>query len=324
MARLHRGPTTRAGTCLDKRLHGVVAAVTDHRRLLLVHAHPDDESSSTGGTIARYCAEGAQVTLVTCTLGEEGDIVSADLDHLEPGEGLGTHRLGELHAAAKALGLTDYIRLGGDGRYHDSGMAHAEDGTATARDETAATAFWNADLLEAALALVPVIRDRRPQVVVSYDTFGMYGHPDHVMAHRVMTYACVLAGAHGYRPDLGAGWHVARTFWVTNGSDDMRTMLEAAASQGLGNIWGETDLDGPLPPMITRSEDVDVRIPLGPYRQRKLTALAAHRSQVDLADPFWKLMTELDGLGESFVLATGTPLPHRGATDLFDGLDTSQ
>src|SRR5665811_790624 len=130
--------------------------VTDHRRLLLVHAHPDDESSSTGATIARYCAEGAQVTLVTCTLGEEGEIVPNDLGHLSAGSGLATHRLDELHAAAEALGLSDYVRLGGDGRYHDSGMAHAVDGTATARDETTDTAFWNADLLEAALSLVTI------------------------------------------------------------------------------------------------------------------------------------------------------------------------
>ncbi len=299
----------------------MVAAVTDNRRLLLVHAHPDDESSSTGATIARYCAEGAQVTLVTCTLGEEGDIVTDELNHLVPGAELGRHRLEELHAAAVALGLTDHVRLGGDGRFHDSGMAHAEDGTATARDETTATAFWNADLLEASLALVPVIRDRRPQVVVSYDTFGMYGHPDHVMAHRVMTYACVLSGAHGYRLDLGPTWHVDRTFWVTNGSDDMLAMVNSAKAQGLEGFWGDFDLEGPLPPMITRSEDVDVRVPLGPYQQRKLAALTAHRSQVNLDDPFWKLMTAMEGLGESFLLATGVPLPNGTATDLFEGLD---
>ena len=84
---------------------------------------------------------------------------------------------------------------------------------------------------------------------------------------------------------------------------------------------GEFDLDGPLPPMITRSEDVDVRVPLGPYQQQKLAALTAHRSQVNLDDPFWKLMTGMDGLGESFLLATGVRLPNGTATDLFEGLD---
>ncbi|HET7724547.1 MAG TPA: N-acetyl-1-D-myo-inositol-2-amino-2-deoxy-alpha-D-glucopyranoside deacetylase [Propionibacteriaceae bacterium] len=295
--------------------------MTDHRRLLLVHAHPDDESSSTGATIARYCAEGAQVTLVTCTLGEEGDVIREELSHLTPGAGLASHRLDELHAAAAALGLTDYVRLGGDGRYHDSGMAHAEDGTATARDETTDTAFWNADLLEAALSLVSVVRDRRPQVVVSYDPFGMYGHPDHVMAHRVMTYACVLSGVHGYRPELGAPWTVSRTFWVTNGSADMAAMMEAAKAAGIEQFWGEVDPDGPLPPMITRSEEVDVRVPVGPYRTNKLAALRAHHSQVDLEDPFWKLMTDIETLGESFRLASGVPLPSMASSDLFEGLE---
>jgi N-acetyl-1-D-myo-inositol-2-amino-2-deoxy-alpha-D-glucopyranoside deacetylase len=295
--------------------------VTDDRRLLLVHAHPDDESSSTGATIARYCAEGAQVTLVTCTLGEEGEIIRDSLAHLTPGAQTAAHRLDELHAAAAALGLSDYVRLGGDGRFHDSGMAHAEDGTATARDETTETAFWNADLLEAALHLVAVLRDRRPQVVVSYDPFGMYGHPDHVMAHRVMTYACVLSGVHGYRPELGTPWSIARTFWVTNSADDMVAIRDAAKASGVEEFWGDIDLDGPLPPMISRSEDVDVRVPLGPYRTKKVAALTAHHSQVDLDDPFWRFMTDMETLGESFRLATGVPLPARPSTDLFDGLD---
>lgn len=295
--------------------------MTDLRRLLLVHAHPDDESSSTGATIARYCAEGAQVTLVTCTLGEEGEIVPDDLGHLTPGAGLGTHRLDELHAAAKAMGLSDYVRLGGDGRYHDSGMARAEDGTATAREETTDAAFWNADLLEASLNLVSILRDRRPQVVISYDTFGMYGHPDHVMAHRVMSYACVLSGVRGFRPELGKPWKVSRTFWLTNGSDDMATMLATAKANGIDSFWGDFDLDGPLPPMITRSEDVDVRIPLGQYRTNKVAALTAHHSQVNMEDPFWKLITNIESLGESFRLATGVPLPHGTSTDLFEGLE---
>lgn len=293
--------------------------MNDPRRLLLVHAHPDDESSSTGATIARYCAEGAAVTLVTCTLGEFGEIVADDLPEVEVGDSLGAHRLGELTKAMAALGVTDFVRLGGDGHYHDSGMAHAADGTATVAEELAENAFWSADLLAAALDLIPIIRDRRPQVVVSYDPFGMYGHPDHVMAHRVMTYAVSLAGAHGYRPDLGQPWHVSRTFWVTNGSDDMRRMIRVAQQHGLDGFWGELDPDGPLPPMITPTELVDVRVPIGEFRDQKLAALAAHHSQVRLDDPFWQLMTTLDGLGESFILASGEPVPPQ-ASDLFAGL----
>lgn len=200
-------------------------------------------------------------------------------------------------------------------------MVYTEDGNAAAPDDTAETAFWNADLLEAALNLVAILRDRRPQVVVSYDSFGMYGHPDHVMAHRVMTYACVLSGVHGFRPELGKAWQVERTFWVTNGSADMRAMLEAAKARGLNDFWGDFDLDGPLPAMITDSSQVDVRIPLGPYRTNKIAALRAHHSQVNLDDPFWSLMTGIEGLGESYILATGKPLPQGNATDLFEGID---
>jgi N-acetyl-1-D-myo-inositol-2-amino-2-deoxy-alpha-D-glucopyranoside deacetylase len=130
----------------------------------------------------------------------------------------------------------------------------------------------------------------------------------------------VLSGVHGYRPELGKPWTVARTFWVTNGSEDMATMVTAAKANGIDSLWGDFDPDGPLPPMITKSEDVDVRIPLGPYRTNKVAALRAHHSQVDMDDPFWKLMTDIESLGESFRLATGEPLPHGTATDLFEGL----
>jgi N-acetyl-1-D-myo-inositol-2-amino-2-deoxy-alpha-D-glucopyranoside deacetylase len=131
----------------------------------------------------------------------------------------------------------------------------------------------------------------------------------------------VLSGAHGYRLDLGPTWHVDRTFWVTNGSADMRAMVDVARAEGMDGFWSGFDLDGPLPPMITDSSDVDVRIPLGPYRENKLAALSAHRSQVNLDDSFWKLMTGIDDLGESFLLATGVPLADGTATDLFEGLE---
>src|SRR3712207_603028 len=104
--------------------------------MMLVHAHPDDECIGNGVTMAGYASEGAAVTLVTCTLGEEGEVLVPDLAHLaaEHGDELGQHRLGELKAAMDILGITDYVRLGGDGRFRDSGMAYAEPGPAIARD----------------------------------------------------------------------------------------------------------------------------------------------------------------------------------------------
>ena len=152
------------------------------RRLLLVHAHPDDESIWTGATMAKYAAEGAQVTLVTCTLGELGEIIPAALAHLTPEE-LGEHRIGELKAACAALGVTDHRFLGGPGRWRDSGMM----GTSANDDPRC---FWRADVGAAAELLGSVIDDVRPQAIVTYDANGYYGHPDHIQAHRVAWRAC--------------------------------------------------------------------------------------------------------------------------------------
>jgi N-acetyl-1-D-myo-inositol-2-amino-2-deoxy-alpha-D-glucopyranoside deacetylase len=168
------------------------AASIPGRRLLLVHAHPDDESIYTGATMARYAAEGAHVTLVTCTLGELGEIIPPSLAYLaaEKEDRLGEYRIGELAAACAALGVTDHRFLGGPGRWRDSGMM----GTAGNDDPRC---FWRADPDEAAEALLGVIREVRPQVLVSYDANGFYGHPDHIQAHRVAWRAFELAGAGG-------------------------------------------------------------------------------------------------------------------------------
>jgi N-acetyl-1-D-myo-inositol-2-amino-2-deoxy-alpha-D-glucopyranoside deacetylase len=150
---------------------------TGERRLLLVHAHPDDESIGTGATMARYAAEGAHVTLVTCTLGEMGEIIPPGLRQLSPDQ-LGAHRIGELRAACAELDVADHRFLGGPGRWRDSGMM----GTPPNDDPRC---FWRADVDEAARALLDVIDEVRPQVLVTYDANGFYGHPDHIQAHRV-------------------------------------------------------------------------------------------------------------------------------------------
>jgi N-acetyl-1-D-myo-inositol-2-amino-2-deoxy-alpha-D-glucopyranoside deacetylase len=159
-----------------------------------VHAHPDDESIGTGATMAKYAAEGARVTLVTCTLGELGEIIPPSLAHLaaEKEDRLGEYRIGELTAACAALGVTDHRFLGGAGRWRDSGMMGTE-----ANDDP--RCFWRADVEQAARALLDVIREVRPQVLVTYDANGFYGHPDHIQAHRVAWRAFGLAGRFGLR-----------------------------------------------------------------------------------------------------------------------------
>src|SRR6185436_6442472 len=179
-----------------------VDSVISGRRLLLVHAHPDDESIGTGATMARYAAEGAQVTLVTCTLGELGEIIPPSLSYLAEGDGgrLGEYRIGELNAACAELGVTDHRFLGGPGRWRDSGMM----GTAGNDDPRC---FWRASVDEAADALLGVIREIRPQVLVTYDANGFYGHPDHIQAHRVSMRAAELAEPEGFAP--------AKIYWTT-------------------------------------------------------------------------------------------------------------
>src|SRR3954447_25302407 len=166
--------------------------VSSDRRLLLVHAHPDDEAINNGATMARYVAEDVHVTLLTCTLGEEGEVLVPELAQLAADEAdqLGGYRIGELAAACAALGVTDHRFLGGAGRYRDSGMM----GLATNEHPRA---FWQADLDEAAGHLLEVIREVRPQVMITYDPNGFYGHPDHIQAHRVAMRAAELAGPEG-------------------------------------------------------------------------------------------------------------------------------
>jgi N-acetyl-1-D-myo-inositol-2-amino-2-deoxy-alpha-D-glucopyranoside deacetylase len=165
--------------------------MSEAKRLLLVHAHPDDESIGTGATMAKYAAEGAQVTLVTCTLGELGEIIPPSLAYLSEDQ-LGEYRIGELAAACKELGVTDHRFLGGPGRWRDSGMM----GTPGNDDPRC---FWRADVEQAARALLDVIHEVRPQVLVTYDANGFYGHPDHIQAHRVARQAFDMADGSGLR-----------------------------------------------------------------------------------------------------------------------------
>src|SRR4051795_3519018 len=205
-------------------------AVTPDRRLLLVHAHPDDEAINNGATMARYVAEGVQVTLLTCTLGEEGEVLVPELAQLaaDQADQLGGYRIGELTAAMAALGVTDHRWLGGAGRYRDSGMM----GTPANGHPRA---FWNADLEEAAAHAVAVVREVRPQVLVTYDENGGYGHPDHIQAHRVAMGAVECAADPTYRPDLGPAWDVAKVYWWCVPRSVLQRGLEAMADLGEGS-----------------------------------------------------------------------------------------
>jgi N-acetyl-1-D-myo-inositol-2-amino-2-deoxy-alpha-D-glucopyranoside deacetylase len=294
---------------------------------MLVHAHPDDETINNGVTMAKYVSEGAAVCLVTCTLGEEGEVLVADLAHLAPeqNDDLGPHRLGELKMAMEILGVTDFIRLGGDGRYRDSGMAYAPDGRAIARDVLRKGIFWTADLLEAANELVPVIRDRRPQVLVTYNEIGNYGHPDHIQAHRVAMYATQLAGVPSYRRDLGEPWTVARVFWTTMSKSRMMAGIKALRAAGDNETLKGFDPDGPLSSLISDDADIAVEINGRPWVAQKIAAMRAHATQITPDGPFFagaEIIGEDRWAREYYRFAGGVPLPEGEgwADDLFAGL----
>lgn len=294
---------------------------------MLVHAHPDDESIGNGATMARYVSEGAEVSLVTCTLGEEGEVLVEDLGHLaaENSDELGDHRLGELKLAMEHLGVTDFVRLGGDGRYRDSGMAWGENRRAIPRDVLRAGIFWTADLLEAANELVPLIRSRRPQVLVTYNEWGGYGHPDHIQAHRVAMYGQLLAGVSGYRPDLGEPWTVSRILWTAMSASRMRTGIRKLRDAGDTKTFEGFDPDGEMPPMAVEDDDIDAEIDGTPWIKQKLDAMKAHATQIT-PDGFFFASAPVLGddawSHEYYRLAAGQPFPDRDgwADDLFAGL----
>ena len=279
---------------------------------MLVHAHPDDETITTGVTMARYIDEGAHVTLVTCTAGEEGEILTPEIGHFaaDQDDQLGAHRVDELAAAMRELGVVDYRFLGGTFRYRDSGMQWSPDGHAMPRDETRADTFWNADLTDAANDLVEVIREVRPQVLLTYDEFGGYGHPDHVQAHRVAMYGAALAAVPSYRQDLGEAWDIPKVYWTAM---PRQRMIEAG-------------FDPERLPRTAVDDDAIAAVVDGTaWVEQKMAAFRAHASQIALDGPFFA-----GGAArwsrEFFRLAKGTAAPEPGEaweTDLFAGLPVS-
>ncbi|KAB8191253.1 N-acetyl-1-D-myo-inositol-2-amino-2-deoxy-alpha-D-glucopyranoside deacetylase [Nonomuraea phyllanthi] len=297
------------------------------RRLLLVHAHPDDESIGTGATMAKYAAEGAHVTLVTCTLGEEGEIIPKDLARLaaDRDDALGPYRIDELDAACRALGVEDHRFLGAPGRWRDSGMM----GVAS-NDHP--KAFWRADLDEAAGELVKVIREVRPQVLVTYDDNGFYGHPDHIQAHRVSRRAFELAADAGFGE--GEPWQIAKFYHTALARSVMRRTAEALREADVDFLIEAVD----DMPFGNPDEDVTTEIDARAWIGNKIEAMRAHATQIVVDDPWYALSNNIgqEVLGvEHYTLAFGVrgpavpgpPVeagglgePHNRENDLFAGI----
>ncbi|WP_351226264.1 N-acetyl-1-D-myo-inositol-2-amino-2-deoxy-alpha-D-glucopyranoside deacetylase [Streptomyces sp. NPDC002133] len=289
------------------------------RRLLLVHAHPDDESINNGATMARYAAEGARVTLMTCTLGEEGEVIPPELAHLaaDKEDSLGPHRIGELAAAMAELGVTDHRFLGGPGRFRDSGMMGLPQNRRPG-------AFWNSEVDEAAPYLVEVIRSVRPQVLVTYDPRGGYGHPDHIQAHRVAMRAADLAAEPAFRRDLGRPHTIAKIYW----NRVPRSVAEEAfahlrAADGSQTFPGIADI-GDIPGVVDDAE-ITTEIDGTAYAGRKSAAMRAHATQIAVDGPFFALSNDLGQpvfTTEYYQLVRGESGAPAGARehDLFEGM----
>lgn len=283
--------------------------------LLLVHAHPDDETLGTGATMAKYAAAGAHVTLVTCTLGEEGEVLVEELIHLAShrDDALGPHRISELAAACEALGVTDHRFLGGPGRWRDSGMM------GTPQNERL-DAFWNADFDEATRALVAIVREVQPQVLITYDENGGYGHPDHIQAHRVTAAAFDKAGDPSYAPEVGAPWQPSKLYYTAFPKSVLQAGIDHLKEQGDTNFFGVDSADDL--PFGVPDELVTTEIDARDFLDHKVAAMRAHATQIEVDGPFFALSNNVGqkAMGiEHYVLARPGRTGER-ESDLFGDL----
>jgi N-acetyl-1-D-myo-inositol-2-amino-2-deoxy-alpha-D-glucopyranoside deacetylase len=279
-------------------------------RLLLVHAHPDDETINNGATMALYASLGAEVTLVTCTRGEEGEILVPGLFHLASthDDSLGTHREIELKSAMNCLGITDFRFLGGvDKKYRDSGMM----GTPP---NDRPDVFWQADLDEASAHLISIIEEVKPHVLITYDEIGGYGHPDHIQAHRIAMHAAEKSQ-----------WKIEKIYWNTIPRSVIADGIEKMREIGSDFFGAESADDLPF---AKDDEFVTTRIDGHAFVDPKMAAMKAHETQISVDGPFFALSNNV-GLqvwgNEYYTLVKGerqAPLDDKGReSDLFAGIE---
>ncbi len=283
------------------------------KRLLLVHAHPDDETINNGITMAKYVSEGAQVTLVTCTRGEEGEVLVPALANLAStaDDKLGEHRVVELKNAMAALGVSDFRFLGEPNKkWRDSGMM------GTPPNERS-DVFWQADLDEAANYLVKIILEIKPQVMITYDEIGGYGHPDHIKAHLVAMRAAELASK--------AGWSISKIYWNTMPRSVIQNGIDKMKEVGSDFFGAESADDLPF---AKPDELVTSLVSAPEFVDKKMAAMKAHETQISVDGPFFALSNNL-GLSvwgdEYYTLVQGEksePFDKEGRElDLFSGVN---
>jgi N-acetyl-1-D-myo-inositol-2-amino-2-deoxy-alpha-D-glucopyranoside deacetylase len=281
--------------------------------LMVVHAHPDDEVGGTGGTFARYGEAGVRTVLVTATLGEEGEIVVKDLDTPENHARLAEIRREELRQATAILGIRHQEFLG----YRDSGMA----GTPS-NDHP--ECFHQADPEEAAGRLVRFVRAYRPQVLISYNAWGGYGHPDHIACHKA-THAAFDAAADPTRfPGAGPAWAPLKLYEINRPREVMRRAWEQMRERGM-----RTPLDNPeydIARFTAPDEVVTTKIDVSEHIRRKRDALLVHVTQIAPDGPFLSMPEDIAhawfGVEYFTLVKSRVPLPERDGfeDDLFAGI----
>ncbi len=252
--------------------------VKAEKRLLLVHAHPDDETINNGVTMAKYAVEGVHVTLVTCTRGEEGEVLVESLKNLasDKDDKLGDHREIELKDAMIELGISDFRFLGSPNKkWRDSGMIGAPQNE---RNDV----FWQSDLDEAANELVKVILEIKPQVMITYDEFGGYGHPDHIKAHQVAMRAAEISA--------NQGWQITKIYWNTMPKSVLQTSMDKMKEMG-SEFFGAESVDEL--PFAKADELVTSVVKAQEYVPQKLAAMKAHATQISIDGPFFALSNNL-------------------------------
>jgi N-acetyl-1-D-myo-inositol-2-amino-2-deoxy-alpha-D-glucopyranoside deacetylase len=305
----------------DKAANLANSVRSSQARLLLVHAHPDDETLNNGATMAKYIAEGAQVALVTCTRGEEGEILLPEFAHLasDQNDQLGPHREVELQNALAALSgskqMHHYFLGAPDIKYRDSGMMGMP-------QNERPDVFWSAALDTAAAHLVEIIREFKPQVLIAYDDFGGYGHPDHIQAHRISMRAAELAADKNY--GASTPWSISKIYWNTIPKSVIQQGMDAL-KDGASTFFGAESIDDI--PFAKPDEVVTTVIDATEFVSHKMEAMRAHATQIAVDGPFFALsnMLGMQVFGvEYYTLAKGVasePFDVDGReTDLFSGL----
>ena len=312
---------------------------TAHRlTLMTVHAHPDDESIGTGGTMAKAVAAGHRVVLVTCTRGEMGEIVVPEMDTPDNHRRLGELRAAELERAMAALGVTEWENLG----YHDSDMM-GRPGNLDPR------CFWQADVDEAARRLVWIIRRYQPNVITTYNEFGGYGHPDHIRTHDVAVRAFPRAGDPAWYPEQlaadhgGAGpsveegglapWTPSKLYEQAIPASVRARMQAVMEERGQKSFW--TPPDDATPEQVAEMEAFAAKMLVpdetitswidtsGAPLEAKWRAMHEHVTQLAPDFPFFAM--GLDGWRngwskEAFILRESRVATSKPETDLFAGI----